>query len=183
MKPLIFPSLFPQDLHSLWYRPHHLLSGSGNQIGKSQLDLDEAEYENKKLVIRSFGSTWIRPVGIQQTIREQEELESAMNEEMDEDDEINQDPSLEEGGHEDVEEADLDAAIPEVISSEQGSDEFEDSFQSFLQSHNQRRQLAEENVDISLSPFDPLRHRALEIDSGLNVHDGDIMVWDRNVIT
>lgn len=184
MGPLILPSLFPQDLHSLWYKPCHLLTDSGNQTGKSQLDLDEAEYENKKLVIRSFGSTWIRPVGIQQTIHEQEELESAMNEDVDEDEEINQeDPSLGEGGLEDVEEVDLDAAIPEAVSSEQGSDEFEDSFQSFQQYRNQRRQLMETSIDIVTSPFDHQRQRALELGLSTNTDDSDTVMWDRNIIT
>ncbi|KAG4305602.1 hypothetical protein PORY_001158 [Pneumocystis oryctolagi] len=183
MNPLILPSLFPQDLHSLWYKPCYMLESSGSPIGKSQLDLEEAEYENKKRVIRSFGSTWIRPVGIQQTIHEQEELESAMNEEADED-EINQeDPSLGEGGLEDVDEVDLDAAIPEAMSSEHGSDEFEGSFQSFRQIHNQRRQLMDSSIGIITSPSGHLRQRTLEIDLSTNTDEGDTMSWDGNIIT
>ncbi|KAG4303078.1 hypothetical protein PCANB_000666 [Pneumocystis canis] len=181
MGPLILPSVFPQDLHSLWYKPCHLLVDSESSAGKSQLDIDEAEYENKKRVIRSFGSTWIRPVGIQQTIHEQEELESAMNEDVDEDEEINQeDPSLGEGGLEDVEEVDLDAAIPEAVSSDQESDEFEGSFQSFQQSRNQRGQLMQTGIGIVTSPFNHLRQRTLEIDLVTNIPNGDTMIWDGN---
>ncbi|KAG5519295.1 hypothetical protein PMAC_001920 [Pneumocystis sp. 'macacae'] len=137
----------------------------------------------QKRVIRLFGSTWIRPVGIQQTIHEQEELESAMNEDIDEDEEINQeDPSLGEGGLDDVDEVDLDAAIPEAVSSEQESDEFESSFQSFQQSRNQRRQLVESGIGIVTSPFGNLRQRTLEIDLEANTDEGDAMSWDGNVI-